>query len=109
MYLLTLALAQGGPNAPQGQGGFLLLLPMYFIIFIVFYFFLIRPQQKRQKEHADMISHLKKNDEVITSNGIHATVVNIKDKTLILKVDDNVKIEFEKSSIATIKKSRQSG
>jgi len=107
--LESLAFAQNaaGSSAGGAQGGFLVLLPMYLIIFFVFYFFLIRPQQKRQQAQQDMISKVKKNDEVITVGGIHATVINVKDKTVILKVDDNVKIEFDKSAITTVTKSRQ--
>ena len=110
MNFETLAFAQGATgNAPaQGQGGLAIMLPMYLIIFFVFYFFLIRPQQKQQKEKQDMIKGIKKNDEVITVGGIHATVVNVKDKSVVLKVDDNVKIEFDKNSVTLIKKSRQS-
>jgi preprotein translocase subunit YajC len=51
-----------------------------------------------------MIEGINKNDEVVTLSGIHATVVNVKEKTLILRIDDNVKMEVEKSSIAYIKK-----
>ena len=51
-----------------------------------------------------MIEALAKNDEVITSGGIHGTIVNVKDKSLIIRVDENVKIEVEKSCITTIKK-----
>lgn len=109
MNFETLAYAQEavGGNT-QGQGSFMILLPMYLIIFLVFYFFLIKPQQKQQKEKQDMISSIKKNDEVVTVGGIHATVVNVKDNSVVLKVDDNVKIEFDKNSITLIKKSRQS-
>jgi len=79
------------------------LLPLLFI-FIIFYFLLIRPQKAKEKEHRRMLEGVKKNDEIVTSSGIHGTVVNIKDKTLILRVDDNVKIEIEKSCVAYIKK-----
>lgn len=79
------------------------LMPIIFI-FIIFYFLLIRPQQKKQKEHAEMLTKLKKNDEVITSGGIYGTIVNVKDKSVVLKVDDNVKIEVQKNAIAIIKK-----
>ncbi|MFH1092724.1 MAG: preprotein translocase subunit YajC [Candidatus Omnitrophota bacterium] len=109
MNFESLAFAQGASGSvPQGQGSFMILLPMYLIIFLVFYFFLIKPQQKQQKEKQDMVNAIKKNDEVVTVGGIHATVVNVKDKSVILKVDDNVKIEFDKNSITLIKKSRQS-
>jgi preprotein translocase subunit YajC len=79
-------------------------LPLIFI-FIIFYFLLIRPQKTKEKEHQKMLSNLNKNDEVVTSSGIHGTIVNVKDKTLILRVDDNVKIEIEKNCVAYKKKS----
>jgi preprotein translocase subunit YajC len=80
-------------------------MPIVFI-FTIFYFLLIRPQQKKQKEHTKMVSELKKNDEVVTNGGMHGTVVNVKDTTLILKVDENVKVEINKSAVAYLKKSR---
>ena len=86
---------------------FLQFLPLVFL-FVVFYFLILRPQQKKQKEHAEMLTKLDKNDEVITGGGVHATVVSVGEKTLILRIADNVKIEIEKSSIQTVKKSRAS-
>ena len=81
------------------------LVPLIFI-FVVFYFFLIRPQQKKQKEHQRMIGELKKNDEVVTSGGVHGTIVNVKEKTFVVRVDENAKIEIDKSAIAYVKKVR---
>lgn len=96
-----------GSGSAQGGGSFMVLLPMYLIIFGVFYFFLIRPQQKQQKEKLTMLGQLKKNDEVITAGGMHGTVVNVKETTIVLKVDDGVKVEFDKTAIAALEKSRQ--
>ena len=79
------------------------LMPIIFI-FIVFYFLLIRPQKKAQVEHKKMIELLKKNDEVVTTGGIHGTIVNVKEVAVTLKVDDNVKIDVEKSCIARVKR-----
>ncbi|MFH1853701.1 MAG: preprotein translocase subunit YajC [Candidatus Omnitrophota bacterium] len=92
------------PSAAQ-PNTIISLLPIIFI-FAIFYFLLIRPQQKKQKEHDKMVSEVKKNDEVVTNGGIHGTVVNVKDTTLILKIDENVKIEINKTAIAYVKKSR---
>jgi preprotein translocase subunit YajC len=61
---------------------------------------IIMPQKKREKELKNMLNKLSKNDEVVTTGGIHGTVVNVKDKTVILRVDDNVKIEVDKICIA---------
>ena len=74
------------------------------LIIGVFYFLLIRPQKKTQEDHRKMLESLKKNDEVITVGGIHGTIANVKDHTVTLKVDDNVKIEVQKSSIASIRR-----
>ena len=79
------------------------LLPII-LVFIVFYFLLIKPQKKQQDEHKKMIAGLKKNDEVITAGGIHGTIMNVKDHTVTLKVDDNVKVEVQKGSISTMKR-----
>lgn len=74
------------------------------LIFIVFYFLLIRPQKSKDKEHKKMLETLDKNNEVVTSSGIHGTIVGVKDKTVTLRIDDNVKIEIEKNCIAYVKK-----
>lgn len=92
------------PNVAQ-PNAIVSLMPIVFI-FAIFYFMLIRPQQKKQKDHEHMITELKKNDEVVTNGGLHGTVANVKDSTLTLKIDDNVKVEVNKSAIAYVKKSR---
>jgi preprotein translocase subunit YajC len=76
------------------------------LIFVVFYFLLIRPQKKQEKEHQKMLKALDKNDQVVTSGGIHGTVVNVKDKTVTLRVDENVKLEVEKNCITFVKKAQ---
>lgn len=82
------------------------MLPLVFFAFI-FYFLLIKPQQKKQKEHREMIDGIKKNDQIVTNGGIHGTVVNIKDKTFVMRVDDNTKFEIDKTSITYIKKEKK--
>ncbi len=81
------------------------LMPIIFI-FGIFYFLLIRPQQKKQKDHEKMITELKKNDEVVTSGGVHGTIVNVKDNTFVVRIDDNVKVEINKSAVSYLKKGR---
>jgi preprotein translocase subunit YajC len=105
--MLTLAFAQdAAAQAPQAQQSPLISLMPIFLIFIVFYFLLIRPQKKTQKEHAKMIENLQKNDEVITSGGMHGTIVNIQDDVVTLRVDDNARIKVQKSSISRLKKAK---
>ncbi|MFC1703988.1 preprotein translocase subunit YajC [Candidatus Omnitrophota bacterium] len=72
------------------------------VIFLIFYVLLIRPQKQKQQEHKAMLSQIKKNDEVITAGGIHGTIANVKDRSAIVRVDDNVKIEIEKDFITTV-------
>ncbi|ULQ60369.1 preprotein translocase subunit YajC [Brucepastera parasyntrophica] len=72
------------------------------LIFVVFYFFIIRPQNKKQKETEKMISALKKGDKIITIGGIHGEVTSTKEKTVVVKVDDNCKIEFSRSAVSSI-------
>ena len=76
------------------------------LIFIIFYFLLIRPQKQKEKEHQKMLMGIDKNDQVVTLSGIHGTVVTVKEKTLILRIDENVKMEIEKNSVAYIKQSQ---
>jgi preprotein translocase subunit YajC len=90
---------------PQAVSPLVNLFPLL-LIFVVFYFLLIRPQKQKEKDQQKMLAALNKNDEVVTSGGIHGTIVNTKEKTVILRVDDNVKIEIEKSCIAHKKKSQ---
>jgi len=65
---------------------------------------LIRPQKQKEKEHQKMLNNVAKNDEVVTTSGIHGTIINVKEKTISLRIDENVKIEIEKNCIAYIKK-----
>lgn len=93
-------------NQMQGLGGsgLLSLVPLLGL-FVIMYIFIIRPQSKKQKETQKMINSLKKGDNVITIGGIHGTVSSVKDNTIIVKVDENTKIEFNRTAIATVKKS----
>ena len=72
------------------------------LIILIFYFFIIRPQNKKQKETEKMLSALKKGDKVVTVGGIHGVISSTKEKTVIVKVDDNAKIEFSRNAIATV-------
>ena len=90
---------------PAAPSPILRFVPLIFL-FIIFYFMLIRPQQQKQKSHELLISKLVKNDEVITVGGVHATVISVGEKTAILRIADNVKIEIEKASITHVTKKR---
>lgn len=85
----------------QQSGGLTAFLPLILIV-VIFYFLLIRPQTKRQREQKTMLSALRKGDKVVTNSGIFGTIVGMdeKENKVVLKVAENVKIEFLKSSIA---------
>ena len=76
------------------------------LIFAIFYFFIIKPQKSKQVEHKKMIESIKKNDDIITIGGIHGTVINVKDATVVIRIADNVKIECQKNAIAGLKKNK---
>ncbi|HUW63678.1 MAG TPA: preprotein translocase subunit YajC [Spirochaetia bacterium] len=77
------------------------------VLFAILYFLMIRPQQARQKKHQDMVRKLGVNDEIITIGGIYGTVVKVKEKSVLVRVADNVRMEFTKSAISQIMGSRQ--
>ena len=70
------------------------------LLLVVFYFFMIRPQQKKAKEARKFRESLQKGSKVVTIGGIHGKVVEVNDTTVLLEVDSNVKLRFEKSAIA---------
>ena len=74
------------------------------LVFFIMYFMVIRPEKNKAKEHKRAISNLKKNDEIVTAGGIHATVINIKDMTFVVRIDDNTRVEIDKTAVARIKK-----
>lgn len=98
---LLLQAAAPAAGAQGAAGGFGMLMPLVLIVAIM-YLFMIRPQQKKQKETQKMIDALKKGDKVVTIGGIHGTISSTKENTVIVKVDDNTKIEFNRTAIATV-------
>ena len=86
----------------QAQGSIINFVIPYSLIFLVIYFLIIKPQKDKQRNLKKMLSNVKKNDEIITNSGIHGTVVNVKESTVIIRIDDNAKMEIDKDVIATI-------
>lgn len=89
-------------GATSTSGGFISSAVLMVLLIVIFYFFLIRPQNKKQKETEKMLAALKKGDKVVTIGGIHGVVSSLKEKTVIVKVDDDAKIEFSRSAIAAV-------
>jgi preprotein translocase subunit YajC len=90
-------MGQGG--AGQGAGGFSGLIPII-LMFVIFYFLLIRPQQKKSKDHRQMISELKKGDRIITSGGIHGRITGLDESTLTVEIADKVRVKVVRGNVA---------
>ena len=101
LTLKALPLLFGGP-APQGSGGGLSSLIMFVPLIAIFYFLILRPQKKRQQETQKMLSGVKKGDKVVSIGGIHGIIQSVKENSVIVKVDENVKIELNRSAIASV-------
>jgi preprotein translocase subunit YajC len=97
-----LALLQAPAAGGNPTGSMVSTLVTFGLVFVIFYFLIIRPQNKKQKAAKAMIEAVKKGDRVITAGGVHAVVYTVKEKTVILKVDENTKMEFSKSAIASV-------
>jgi preprotein translocase subunit YajC len=96
----------GGQNTGSSGGGLMTMLLPLILIGVVFYFLLIRPQQKQRREQQAMLNSVRRGDEVVTLGGIHGRIEGLKDKSVMLKVAEGVKIELNKSSIAQVTKRR---
>jgi preprotein translocase subunit YajC len=94
-------------GSPEGQGSGLGGMVPFILIIVVIYFFMIRPQSKKAKQHQQLLSALKKGDKVVTIGGIHGTVVEVREKTFLVKVSPNTDIEFIKSSVAEVVQDQQ--
>jgi preprotein translocase subunit YajC len=105
--MFALFLAQASSPAPPGAGGGLLSILPFVFIFVIMYYVMLRPQMRRQKEAAKLVSALKTGDRVVTSSGIHGLISNVKDTTVIVKVADNVKLEMEKTAVTNVVKSTE--
>ena len=100
MIGLAFAMGNSGAGSSGAEGsGWATFVPLI-LMFAIFYFLLIRPQQKKAKQHQEMITGLEKNDEVVTVGGLHGTIVNNKEKTFVLRVDDATKVEVDKTAVS---------
>jgi preprotein translocase subunit YajC len=90
-------------QAPSGPSTLVSLAPLI-LVFVIFYFLLIRPQQKKAKEHRELLEKLKKNDEVMTSGGIYGKVIALSDTVITLEVAPNVRIRVNRPQISAVVK-----
>jgi len=97
------AYAMAANGAQQGGEAGISQVVMLLAMFAIFYLLLIRPQQKRAKQHKQLIEALKTGDQVVTAGGIHGKVAAIQDQVLTLEIATGVKIKVNRSSIASTK------
>ncbi len=99
--MISTAFAMGATEGQAAGGGLAGFLPII-ILFAIFYFLLIRPQQKKAKEHREMISNLKKGNRIITSGGIFGTITSIDDTSIGLEIAEKVKIKVSRGNVAAL-------
>jgi preprotein translocase subunit YajC len=98
MFDIAFAQSVPGVGSPSQLISFLPLV----LVFIIFYFLLIRPQQKKAKEHQQMLGKIKKNDEVMTSGGIYGKVTALTDTIVTLEIAPNVRIRVNRPQISAV-------
>ncbi len=96
-FFIQTAYAQG---AQQGDSTSFII--MMVLMFGAFYFLLIRPQQKKQKAHAELVSNLSAGDEVLTAGGILGKITAVSDHYAVVKISDNTEIKIQKSSVSVV-------
>jgi len=99
VYAMAPGQGQGGQQSPYS---FLIFMGL---LFAVFYFILIRPQQKRSKEHRQLLGGLKRGDKVVTTGGLQGTVVSLSDTVVTVEIADKVKVKVGRNYIAGLIKS----
>jgi preprotein translocase subunit YajC len=100
--LISEAYAQTADAGAAGGAGLLMQFAPLILIFVVFYFLLIRPQQKRAKEHRDMLGALRRGDRVVTGGGIVGTVQKVADDELTIEIAENVRVKVIRSTVTTV-------
>jgi preprotein translocase subunit YajC len=100
--IFSLLMGGGAGGAPAStQSNLISMLPIVAII-AVFYFLIIRPQNKKQKDTQRMLSELKKGDRVVSIGGIHGVIQSVREGSVIVKVDENCKVEFSRNAISSV-------
>lgn len=101
MFNLAYAMGAGGAGGSGGSGGLGAFLPLI-IIFAIFYFLLIRPQQKKAKQHKQLLSELRKGDRVISSGGLHGLITGMSDEVLTVEISPKVRVKISRGSISGV-------
>lgn len=99
-------LAMAGQTPPgteqDPRAGMIQMIGMFAVLGLMFYFMLIRPQQKQRKQQDQLMKNLKTGDKILMSSGIIGMIANVKEKTLMVKIADNVKVEVLRTAVSTV-------
>lgn len=101
MFFDSVAYAMAPPSGQEGGGGFGMFVPLI-LMFGIFYFLLIRPQQKKAKQHKEMLASLKIGDEVLTGGGLYGRIIEIDQDILTIELADNLKVKVNRGFISTM-------
>ncbi len=102
MFNLVYAMGTGGTGGGTGGGGGLGAFLPLIIIFAIFYFLLIRPQQKKSKQHKQLLADLKKGDKVVSSGGLHGIITGLADDVVTVEISPKVRVKITRGSIAGV-------
>jgi len=102
MFASLLTFSQQGQAAPAGGGSFITALIPFILVFVIFYVLIIMPSRKKQKKHQEMVEHLKPGDKIITTGGIHGTVMGVQPDKIEVKIAANTKVDITKNAVAAI-------
>jgi preprotein translocase subunit YajC len=101
-FILSLLMATPQTGGEAGTADVWVTFLPFIAVIAIFYFLILRPQSKRRKETEKMISAIKKGDKIVTIGGLYGTIQTVKETTVVIKVDDNVKLEFLRSAISSV-------
>jgi len=102
MDVLAYAMGTGGSGSSGGEGaGFISFVPLL-LMFAIFYFLLIRPQQKKSKQHRELLGALKKGDKGVSSGGLHGTVTGLTDDAVTMEIAPKVRVKVSRGSISAV-------
>ncbi len=99
--MTNIAYALGAGGGAAGGGGFSSFVPLI-LMFAIFYFLLIRPQQKKTKQHREMLGSLTKGDRIITGGGIHGRITGLTDTTLTVEIADKVRVKVNRGNVSAL-------
>jgi preprotein translocase subunit YajC len=102
MFNLAYAMGTGGAGGAGGGGGGLGAFLPLIIIFAIFYFLLIRPQQRKAKQHKQLLSELRKGDKVVSSGGLHGVITGLSDDVLTVEISPKVRVKMSRGSISGV-------